>query len=177
MPELTKGEQEKIRLEHEAAKLFMRAYEKETGCKIRHIWHNKPRKPDTSCMLGDEHLDMEIAHLYGSEIEAMKLLGRELPDKSKLDLHLLERSSKTEERLLIALNLILENKAKKQYQSDRVWLVIRNAHPEWSAQSIEKMKSKIIIPKHHPFNQIWVVGDMKGLSGIVCLYDRNTLQA
>mgnify|MGYP000562426063 CR=1 FL=1 len=166
----SKGEQEKIKLEHEAAKLFMRAYEKNTGHEIRHIWHNKPRKPDTSCMLGGEHLDMEIAHLYGSEVEAMKLLGKELPEKSRLDLHLLVHSTDTNERLVLALNLILENKSKKHYRSSRVWLIIRNANPEWDAQIIKNMVSRITLPSSHSFDQIWIVGDMQGESGIVCLY-------
>ena len=56
----------------------MRAYEKETGHKIRHLWHNLPTKPDVSCLLEGEKLDIEVAHLYGSEAEAMKILGRSL---------------------------------------------------------------------------------------------------
>jgi len=61
--------QEKIYLEHEAARLFMRFYEKQTGIPMRHIWHNLPRKPDVSCYLNDSKLDLEIAHIYGSEAE------------------------------------------------------------------------------------------------------------
>jgi len=164
------GESEKLGLEHEAAKIFMHAYETLTGKAIRHIWHNKPRKPDTSCMLDGEHLDLEIAHLYGSELEAMKFLGRELSGQSKLDLHLMESSTDSSDRLLIALNSILEKKSHKYYRSHRAWLVIRNVHTDWDVEKIKKLFPDIIIPKSHPFNQIWVIGDVKRESGIVCLY-------
>lgn len=166
------SERDKKNLEHEAARLFMRAYEKTFGHEIRHIWHNKPRKPDTSCLLEDEHLDLEIAHLYGSEAEAMVLLGKDLPERSKLDLHLLEESTDTNDRLLAALNLILENKSTKHYRSNRVWLVIRNTHPDWNAEVIKSMAPNIVIPTVHPFEQIWMVADMKGESGVLCLYQR-----
>ena len=69
---------EKIRLEHEAARLFMRLYQRRYGVSMRHIWHNEPAKPDVSCYLEQQRLDLEIAHLYGSEAEAMQLLGRDL---------------------------------------------------------------------------------------------------
>lgn len=69
---------EKIALEHQAAKLFMRLYQHKFGVKMQHIWHNEPAKPDVSCYLEQQRLDLEIAHLYGSEAEAMKILGREL---------------------------------------------------------------------------------------------------
>ena len=65
------SEQEKIALEHGAAKLFLRCYEKQFGVSMRNIWHNTPSKPDVSCYKGDERLDIEVAHLYASETEAM----------------------------------------------------------------------------------------------------------
>ncbi len=56
----------------------MRLYQHKFGVKMQHIWHNEPAKPDVSCYLEQQRLDLEIAHLYGSEAEAMKILGREL---------------------------------------------------------------------------------------------------
>ncbi len=163
------SDSEKIQLEHDAAKLFMRWYEKETGQPIRHLWHNRPIKPDTSTLLNGQRLDLEIAHLYGTEEEAMKLLGRDLPEATRLALHLLERSTDTDTRLLQALNRILESKANKTYKTQRVWLVIRNAHPEWDAARIKNLCASINVPKQHPFEQIWIVGDFDGHSGIVRL--------
>ena len=164
------SEQEKIELEHQAAKLFMRWYEKNTGQKIRHIWHNEPHKPDVSCYLNGDRLDLEIAHLYGSEEEAMRILGRNLGEKTQLELRQLELFSDPHERLLEALHRILISKAGKTYRSKRVWLVIRNANPAWTSDEIMSLQHKIEVPDGHQFEQIWMVGDMAGKSGIVQLY-------
>lgn len=166
---MTPSEQEKIELEHEAAKLFMRLYEKQFGIPMRHIWHNEPRKPDVSCYLNDEKLDLEIAHLYGSEAEAMLILRREVNQRTLEALHLL-LNVPVKERLLKALNTILINKAEKSYHSQRVWLVLRNANPLWSRADIEARRDQLSLPANHPFEQIWMVGDMAGKSGLVQLF-------
>lgn len=166
---MNSSETEKVALEHDAAKLFMRWYEHDTGIAIRHIWHNQPRKPDVSCHLQGKKLDIEVAHLYGSEKEAMQILGRDLDEKTQKELKDLELVENTHERLLCALNRILTNKSFKTYKSNRVWLVIRNAHPAWTAEEIQSLQHHIEVPESHPFEQIWIVGDMKGESGIVQL--------
>jgi len=161
---------EKIHLEHEAAKLFMRQYEKRTGHEIRHIWHNQPMRPDVSCVLEGQRLDLEIAHLYGSEQEAMKILKRALTEKTRAELQAQANFSDVDQRLLNALNRILLNKAQKRYKSKQVWLVIRNAHPAWTAKKITALQHRIQVPFEHPFEQIWMVADMQGKSGIVQLF-------
>lgn len=170
MSEYESSSSEKLHLEHEAAKLFMRQYEKDTGREIRHIWHNEPNRPDVSCILEGVRLDLEIAHLYGSEQEAMKILDRSLSEKTRSELREQACCTDVHERLLNALNRILMNKAQKHYDSKRVWLVIRNAHPAWTASEVESLKHNINIPMNHPFEQIWIVADLKGLSGIVQLF-------
>lgn len=169
MTKLSESEQEKIALEHQAAKLFLRLYEKRFHTPMRHIWHNKPIKPDVSCYLDNEKLDLEIAHLYGSSEEAMAILGRELSTQTRaaLDEQLLLPAT---ERLNSALNKILSNKAKKRYQSHRVWLVIRNANPYWHIRDIKRFKASWQSPLKHPFEQIWLVCDFAGKSGILRLY-------
>lgn len=167
--ELHPSQREKIELEHEAAKLFMRCYEQNTGKPIRHIWHNEPSRPDVSCMFEDRRLDLEIAHLYGSEAEAMSILGRSLTDATRNELHALDQEA-VDDRLLKALNRILLGKSKKTYSTERVWLVIRNAHPLWSAADVKIQGSHIDVPDDHLFEKIWVLGDMAGRSGIVRLF-------
>jgi hypothetical protein len=162
--------QEKRQLEHQAAKLFMRCYERASGLEIRHIQHNQPSKPDVSCSLNGEPLDLEIAHLYGSEQEAMQILNRELSTKTRDALREQEQLSDVNHRLLTALNRILKNKATKSYQSPRVWLIIRNAHPAWHAKDIERLRDHIHVSKPHPFEQIWVVADIDAQSGLVKLF-------
>ncbi len=168
--EFKNSEREKIVLEHQAAKIFMRWYEHDSGKKIRHIWHNRPRKPDVSCWLEGQRLDIEVAHLYGSEAEARQILGHELDDKTILELRNLNKMFKPNQRLLNALNRILINKSHKSYKSNRVWLVIRNAHPAWETPQIKALQHCIDVPVNHPFEQIWMVGDWAGDSGIIQLY-------
>ena len=163
------ADSEKVALEHKAAKLFMRCYEKRFHQQIRHIWHNQPAKPDVSCYLSGQRLDLEIAHLYGSEQEAMQLLGRSLDQYTIEELQALGKTD-PHMRLLCSLNRILADKANKQYRTDRVWLVIRNAHPAWSVDNIADAQHQIEVPLSHPFEQIWIVGDMNGDTGIVRLY-------
>lgn len=167
---MNRSQQEKIELEHQAAKRFMRWYEQHSGLPIRHIWHNEPRKPDVSCYLDGEKLDLEIAHLYGSEEDAMHILNRPLSDETLAELAKQARFTDTHERLIEALNRILSNKAGKRYDSKRVWLVIRNANPAWDRESVIALREQISVPDSHPFQQIWLVCDMQGESGIVRLY-------
>lgn len=164
------SENEKIVLEHQAAKLFMRWYEHESGKPIRHLWHNRPAKPDVSCRFEGERLDLEVAHIYGSEQEAMQILGRELSEATRLELRELEQNTEPDKRLLQALNRILLNKSFKHYKSKRVWLVLRNAHPAWDKAEIQKLQHCIKVPQAHPFEQIWIVADWAGKTGIVQLY-------
>lgn len=169
------GSEEKILLEHEAARIFMRLYEKRYNIKMRHIWHNEPARPDVSCYYDEQKLDLEIAHLYGSEVEAMHILGRELSQQTHQELVSLLRVP-AEQRMLAALQRIIFKKAEKHYDSKRVWLVIRNANPLWRRQDMLSHCNKLHMPKQHPFEQIWVIGDMQGLSGILPLYPVNLLQ-
>lgn len=160
---------EKIALEHEAARIFMRLYQQKFGVKMQHIWHNQPAKPDVSCYLEQQRLDLEIAHLYGSEAEAMKILGRELKGGTLEALESLEQYP-IAGRLLQALNKLINNKAHKSYDTAKVWLVIRNAHPDWHAEELALTPHLLNIPPVHPFEQIWLVADMAGSGGLMSLY-------
>lgn len=170
MSELNSSEQEKLKLEHQAAKLFMRWFERETGKPIRHLWHNRPSKPDVSCRFEGDRLDLEVAHLYGSEQEAMLILGRELDYKTRQELQELTDNFAPHGRLLASLNRILFNKSFKHYKTKRVWLIIRNAHPAWHKKHIRALQHGISVPTNHPFEQIWIVADWEGKSGIVQLF-------
>lgn len=166
---MTPSAREKQDLEHSAARLFMRLYEQQHGVPMRHIWHNEPRKPDVSCYLEGDKLDLEIAHLYGSEAEAIMILGRELKGRTLTALRELSTVAAAH-RLLPALNTILQGKANKRYHTERVWLVLRNANPLWTRHDLADNLHHVTLPEAHPFEEIWVVGDMRGESGILQLY-------
>ena len=160
---------EKRRLEHQAAKQFMRLYEQKMGLTMRHIWHNEPAKPDVSCYLNEQRLDLEIAHLYGSEIEAMQILGRDLDDSTREELIAL-LNSPAETRLLTALNRLLNNKSVKTYDSERVWLVIRNLNPLWSTKDIKQLYPKLQVPLSQPFEQIWLISAQHNDADLIALF-------
>lgn len=156
---------EKIQLEHAAARLFMRLYQRQFHQQMQHIWHNQPAKPDVSCYFEGQRLDLEIAHLYGSEVEAMQVLGRQLSFDTQQALSALQTIAPAD-RLLTSLNRLVTQKATKHYDSERVWLVIRNANPLWRANDFRRCQQWLERPIVHPFQQIWLIGDFRGESGL-----------
>jgi hypothetical protein len=152
------SDEEKRQLEHGAARLFLRCYEQQYGIDMRHIWHNEPNKPDVSCYQGTEQLDIEIAHLYASETEAMAVLGRPLSIQMQNDLaDMAQQPSK--QRLHSALGRLLKQKATKCYYSQRTWLLIRNASTIWHKADFEAAVDNIFPPDTHQFEQIWLLCD------------------
>lgn len=160
---------EKLMLEHQAAKVFMRLYEQHFQQPMRHIWHNQPAKPDVSCYFAGQRLDLEIAHLYGSEAEAMHILGRTLSPQTRLALQQLQQVP-VRQRLFTALERLIAQKGQKKYDSQRMWLVIRNANPAWQGQELSAQQLNWSLPAQPPFEQIWLVKDMQGLHGLAPLY-------
>ncbi|WJG10725.1 hypothetical protein [Aliiglaciecola sp. LCG003] len=167
---LRKAEIEKVEWEKSATVVFLDWYQQKFQVSYRFISHNQPSKPDVSCLIDHKPIDIEIAHLYGSEQEAMKILGRFLDSRTREALQKLRESCNTPQRFTHALNHILRNKASKSYQSEHTWLVIRNAHPAWNSDKIRKQIEHIDIPVSHPFEQIWVLGDLTAKSGAVKIY-------
>ncbi len=178
---LNRSESIKRQLERDAAKHFLRLYEQAHNTPMRNIWHNEPAKPDISCHLDGEPLDLEIAHLYASSSEA-KILTQELidqnqgnqknqtsetvlsPNDKQLELFhyladLIEMDS--QQRLITALSRILISKAKKFYDSHRVWLVIRNASPLWRVEDFKRCSKHFHMPET-PFEQVWLLPDFNG---------------
>jgi hypothetical protein len=152
------SDHEKQQLEHGAARLFLRCYEQQFGVHMRHIWHNEPNKPDVSCYKGNEQLDIEVAHLYASETEAMAVLGRPLSIAMQRSLAEMAQAPDSQ-RLRNALEKILTQKATKHYHSERTWLLIRNASPLWHQADFEEALTDINLVQPHPFEQIWLLCD------------------
>ncbi|BBN83130.1 hypothetical protein PA25_31150 [Pseudoalteromonas sp. A25] len=155
---LRESDLEKLHLEHQAAKLFLRCYEQHYGVPMRHIWHNEPNMPDISCYQGEERLDIEVAHLYGSEKEAMAVLGRPLSLQTQRELAAMAQAP-TERRLQFALERLLKQKALKRYHSKRTWLLIRNASTLWHHEDFTAIVGRLDCPSDHAFEQIWLLTD------------------
>jgi|TARA_B110001454_G_scaffold137289_1_gene127572 hypothetical protein len=172
---LNRSESIKRQIERDAARHFLRLYEHIYKTPMRNIWHNEPSKPDISCHLNGKPLDLEIAHLYASSSEA-KILTREIisqvqgsdsiikPSDKELELlHYLSDlvNMDSQQRLTTALTHLLNSKAKKTYDSSRVWLVIRNASPLWKTKDFEQCIKHFNMPKN-PFEQIWLLPEFDG---------------
>gem|GEM_PF-217375 len=177
---LSRSESEKRRLEHEAARRFMRAYEKQMRQSIRHIWHNDPAKPDVSCYLQSKKLDLEIAHLYASEQEARIASGDVAGTRHHEHYHGEEHlwaymyalsCHDWQRKLKESLTAVLASKARKHYNSDRCWLVIRNASPLWQFTDFRQILPHIVLPQT-PFEQIWIVPDFPGEQPVLRLLPR-----
>lgn len=177
---LSRSDSEKRRLEHEAARLFMRAYEKKYHQSMRNIWHNDPAKPDVSCYLAGKPLDLEIAHLYASEQEARIASGDRPSAKLHEHYHGEEHlwayltdlaSMDSSRKLRTALNRILASKARKHYNTSRCWLVIRNASPLWQYDDFIAVVSHMTIADPL-FEKIWLLPDFNGSGPLILLADK-----
>ncbi len=167
--QLTITDGDKVAWEKQATKVFIKWYNITFTKQLTFLSNNQPSKPDVSCLLDGNKIDIEIAHLYGTEQEAMAILGKELGEHTRRELVKQQINSTTEQRLVSALNRILEQKSHKQYASQHAWLVIRNAHPGWNTEKIKFASDQIVQPLNHPFEQVWIVGDLEAKSGALCI--------
>jgi hypothetical protein len=126
-------------------------------------------KPDTICRLGSKTIGVEIAHVYGSGLDAMKLLGRELSSAQNRALAQ-QAQIPLDYRIPNSLNRILSKKSKKHYSIEPVWLLIRNAFPIWTRADFVRYRGKIVIPIHHRFERIWLLCGVDSRYGILRLY-------
>ncbi|GAB5381100.1 MAG: hypothetical protein Alis3KO_04650 [Aliiglaciecola sp.] len=164
------SELEKVTWEKQAIDVFIQWYNSHHTDALQFLTHNLPAKPDVSCLLDHKPVDIEIAHLYGSTYEAKKILGKELNANTREELTFLEQKQDVDSRLVEALNRILMNKSTKSYDSECTWLVIRNAHPAWNSRFISRFTNLLVIPKGHPFEKIWIIGDIDAQSGVLQLF-------
>jgi hypothetical protein len=161
---------EKRRLEFYAVLYFIRDQRKN-----HHRWlvfkeFSDPPNPDTYCWLNGEQVGIEVTHLCGNDHDARNILAK-LNNEENQE----ENQQKAvapafmNNRLPHELNRILDYKAKHHY-GDKTWLVIRNTYPLWEKRDFEKYRADIIVPRHHAFEEIWLVCDPLAASGTIRLY-------
>ncbi|WP_344800794.1 hypothetical protein [Litoribacillus peritrichatus] len=164
--------EEKEYLEVTAANAFCQAYSKlyRVNAAFDHI--NLPRKPDVTVCIDGTPQDIEIAHLYHDQQEAMRLKNLCLQSPSGVIMAAQSHHSNVPllTDLVQALNELLTKKSTKSYQSHHPWLVIRNGSPKWDKRDFEIALRSIAVPKHHPFREIWVVPDLTARQGLIRVY-------
>lgn len=125
-----------------------------------------PPEPDGFCSLDGQPLHVEVGHFYGTQSDAKQLLGRKGKFAATSKEQLQSSLAPLNMRLLMPLNRLLAGKAAKTYKSQRVWLVIRSASPLWSLDDFKTYQADIIIPKTHPFEQIWLLCGPRSFFGV-----------
>jgi hypothetical protein len=82
-----------------------------------------PPNPDVICSLGDEHIYIEIGHLYGDEVDARQRLGRLRPEERTHKARVRHACIPLSDRLPEYLNQLLEEKSRMRY-GPKTWLLI-----------------------------------------------------
>jgi hypothetical protein len=101
-------------------------------------------------------------------------LGRPKPIEETIENRVKHSNVPIAARVLNDLNSILESKSEKTYPGT-TWLLIRNAFPLWEYIDFHSHLNEIIIPKCNHFEIIWLLCDLKGLSGAIKLYGSDEL--
>jgi hypothetical protein len=161
---------EKRRLEFYAVVYFIRDQRKN-----HHRWllfkeFSEPPNPDTYCLLNGEQVGIEVTHLVGNDHDAKNALGKHYHGENQEEgKDKAAPPASMNDRLPHELNRILAYKAKHDY-GDKTWLVIRNTYPLWEKRDFERYRREIIVPRHHAFEEIWLVCDPLAASGTIRLY-------
>ncbi len=160
---------EKRRLELYAVIYFIAAYRRLFPGWPTLIEMPAPPEPDFIVRLGAGQVGVEVAHLFGSERDARLRLGRAQADESTREAQLQHSLVPLNVRVPIELNRILWQKAAKAYPRP-TWLVIRNAYPLWERCDFEMYPAALVVPTTHAFEQIWLLCDRNGASGMIRLF-------
>lgn len=117
----------------------------------------QPPHPDTHCSLNGATVYIEVAHIYGTSIDARHLLGRTGRAASTDREHLMASRVALDKRLLAPLNDVLAQKATKAYLGNPIWLLIRNGFALWGRDDFISHQDQIKVPASHPFLEIWLL--------------------
>jgi hypothetical protein len=129
----------------------------------------KPPEPDSLCLLDGSPLYVEVCHIYGTESDTKRLLGRTGKSAASKGQRMRSALTPLVERILDPLNTTLVNKSTKNYSSSPVWLLIRSAFPLWNTEDFKSHKKRILVPASHPFEQIWMLCGAHRSAGVLRL--------
>ncbi len=154
----------------DALQHFVAIYNRSHGSQLHFVerlqpGQEQPPEPDALCLLDGKQLGVEVAHLYGTGQDAERITGavqkrrNPLTEEERMD----NRLKSFRERVLAELNTrVLGKKAKKSYRRSPVWLLVRNMFPLWNRQDFVQHMDEIIVPSNHPFEHIWLLGELDG---------------
>lgn len=168
---------EKDNLETSAITQFAAALTAEDGGgNLKFIELCKPPEPDGYCTLNGQPLHIEVGHIYGTQSDVKLLLGRTGKSAPSHEQLLLSSMIPLQNRLLVPLNRLLADKAKKTYTASKIWLLIRSAFFLWKRSDFEQCLPYIAIPEAHPFEQIWLLCGPSASSGVLRLDKKSNIR-
>ena len=150
---------EKKSLEFHAVLSFTEEYNRTHRRTLQLVHLCEPPMPDTLCLLHRREIGIEVAHIYGTGIEAAIRLGHQKSEDYPDEVHQARRITPLPLRVLPALKRVLRKKATRSYDMHPVWLLIRNGFPLWSLADYRRHKSCVHVPENSPFSQVWLVCD------------------
>lgn len=165
-------QKQKDNLEYYAVHNFIADYNRTHKRQLHFIRQCKPQMPDTLCRLNKKEIGIEVAHTYGTGVEAAIRLGNRNSEDFPDTVHRVRRIIPLDIRALSSLNEVLANKTTRTYEFSPTWLLVRNAFMLWSLADYRKHKQEVLIPAGHSFDQIWFLCDRNsaGPHGIMRLY-------
>lgn len=144
------GEKEKLQLEEDAIKLFLKFYNSQTDDKLEKKKHQD--RPDFILFnpVTGKDIGVEVSHVFYDDEEAKMLLGRPYTlTHGKIDL--------SELSFVLNTRLLDKSQDAQDYPyNEEMMLIIRIASPIFNKESFNLLDDKIIIPQNR-FSQIWLV--------------------
>src|SRR5438105_4561519 len=109
-----------------------------------------PPEPDFIFNLDTSCLGLEVAHLFGSERDARRLLGRAWATETTREAEVEHAMMPLNVRVPSELSRILAQKAGKTYPRP-TWLLVCNAYPLWDRADFQMYPEVLNVPSSHPF--------------------------
>jgi len=140
---------------------------------LKFVEHLDPPYPDLKCKLKNDDLFVEIAHSYGTSVDARKVLRHgkkgqvkeeeEVPNVVAFNL---------EDRIVGEINATIYEHSLKDYKVSPIWLLIRIGNFLYDLEEFESYKHRILIPVNNKFNEIWLLCGPRSDSGAVQLWSQ-----
>ncbi len=164
---------EKERLEKGALEKFAEGFTASIDRgELKFVNLQKPPEADGLCLLNGKSLSIEVAHVYGTSADVRYLLGRKGYSEPTKEEKFQSGLIPLNERIIGPMNIVLKQKANKEYLSSPVWLLIRVGIPILTVEEFLMYQEEIKIPDSHPFEEIWLMCGPSLQFGFMQLYER-----
>jgi len=163
---------EKDRLEQGAFETFASLYNANAARgHLEFVSHRMPPYPDLECTLDGRPLFVEVAHVFGTAIDARAVVRhgtRSEPSAFEKNADVVVANM--EERIITPLNSTIAEHCIKDYMGSPLWLLVRIGNPLYDLSEFNMYKHRLLAPAQHPFDEIWLMCGPFRESGAVQLW-------